>query len=202
VILLNYSTVIDPLLRDIRIHTPIFSGMKKKDKVLDVCCGTGDQVIYYGRREITAWGIDNSPKMIEMAEKKKAKSGLENVFFLLGDAKKLPFENNFFDFVSISFGLHEIKRDERDRIISEMKRVVKEKGILIFIDFQAPLPNSFYSLFIQAIEFFAGKNHFQFFKDYLEQGGLPVLLKKHNLKEIKKDYFKEGVITIIKTKII
>ncbi|GAH19404.1 unnamed protein product, partial [marine sediment metagenome] len=43
-----YSIFIDPFLQDIRTYISKFSGMKRGDKVLDVCCGTGDQVFYYG----------------------------------------------------------------------------------------------------------------------------------------------------------
>jgi ubiquinone/menaquinone biosynthesis C-methylase UbiE len=41
----NYETLVDPLLRDLRKHTPEFAGMRTGDKVIDVCCGTGAQVL-------------------------------------------------------------------------------------------------------------------------------------------------------------
>ena len=69
--ILNYATVIDPLLRNIRIYTLEFSGMKAGDRVLDVCCATGDQVIHYAKRGIVASGIDLSSGMIKLAEKIK-----------------------------------------------------------------------------------------------------------------------------------
>ena len=134
-----YSTVIDPLLQDIRIYASEFSGMKAGDRVLDVCCGTGDQVIHYAKRGILATGIDLNPGMIKLAEQSKRKQGLGNVSFQIADALNLPFENNFFDYASISLALHEVERTAGDRIISEMKRVVRKEGALIFIDFQVPL---------------------------------------------------------------
>ena len=196
----NYSILIDPLLQSIRIYTPKFSGMKKGDRVLDVCCGTGDQVFYYAKEGIIANGIDLNPKMIKAAEKRKKESGLTNVFFQIADAKKLPFQNNYFDFVSISLALHEKDRYSRNKIISEMKRVVKNKGFLIFIDFQVPLPQNIYSYLVRFIEYFAGKNHYKCFKDYVLQGGLPILLARNKLKEEKTDYLLNNLITIIKAK--
>jgi len=196
----NYSTLIDPLLQNIRVYTPKFSGMKKGDRVLDVCCGTGDQVFYYEKKGIIANGIDLNPKMIKAAEKRKKESGLTNVFFQIADAKKLPFQNNYFDFVSISLALHEKDRYSRDKIISEMKRVVKNEGFLIFIDFQVPLPQNIYSYLVRFIEYSAGKNHYKGFKDYLLQGGLPILLARNKLKEEKRDYLLNNLITIIKVK--
>ncbi len=196
----NYSTLIDPLLQSIRVYTPKFSGMKKGDRVLDVCCGTGDQVFYYEKRGIIASGIDLNPKMIKVAEKRKKESGLTNVFFEIADAKKLSFQNNYFDFASISLALHEKDRYSRNKIISEMKRVVKNEGFLIFIDFRVPLPQNIYSYLVRFIEYSAGKNHYKCFKDYLLQGGLPILLARNKLKEQKTDYLLNNLITIIKVK--
>lgn len=195
-----YSIFIDPLLRDIRTYISKFSGMKRGDKVLDVCCGTGDQVFYYGKGSIIATGVDLSPGMIEAAEKRKEKSGLTNVSFRVANAKQLPFKDNSFDFASICLGLHEIKRDERDKIISEMKRVVKKEGFLIFIDFQVPLPSTIISYLVKAIEYFAGRNHHECFKDYIEQGGLDEILNRNQLQEEKRDHTENGIIVIIKTR--
>jgi len=196
----NYSTTIDPLLRGIRIYIPEFSGMKSGDKVLDVCCGTGDQVFYYAKRGIIAAGIDLNPSMIKVAEKDKRKQDLKNVSFQIADARSLPFNDNSFDYASTSFALHEKERMVRDKIISEMKRVVKKDGNLIFIDFRVPLPKNLYSYFIKAIEYSAGKDHFSSFKDYLLQGGLSEILKKNQLQIEKKEYTKNGIIEMIKAR--
>jgi len=66
-LIFNCETLIDPLLRDIRKFTPEFSGMSPGDRVLDVCCGTGAQVLEYGRRGIIATGVDISPSMLKIA---------------------------------------------------------------------------------------------------------------------------------------
>ena len=196
---LNYATLIDPLLRGIRLHTIDFSGMKAGDRVLDVCCGTGDQAFYYAEAGIMATGIDLDPNMLKLTGKDKRKQGSSNVSFQIADARNLPFKDNFFDYASICFALHEKERTARDKIISEMKRVVKKDGALIFIDFQAPLPKNRWLYLIKVIEFIAGRNHFRYFKDYIGQGGLDEILKKNQLCEEKRDYLNDGLITIIKT---
>ena len=197
--LLNYSTIIDPLLRNVRNHTVKFSGMKAGDRVLDVCCGTGDQVFHYAEAGITATGIDLDSNMLKLAGKDKRKKALRNVSFQIADARNLPFKDSFFDYASISFALHEKERTARDKIISEMRRVVKKEGDLIFIDFQAPLPKTLFAYLIKAVEFIAGRDHHRHFKDYIEQGGLDEILKKNHLPEEKRDYLNDGLITIIKT---
>lgn len=193
---LNYSTLIDPLLRGVRLYTIYFSRMKAGDRVLDVCCGTGDQAFHYARAGITATGIDMDPNMLELARKDKRKTS--NVSFQRADACYLPFKDNSFDYASISFALHEKERAARDKIISEMKRVVRKGGALIFLDFQVPLPKKPLPYLVKGIEFFAGGDHHRCFKDYLAQGGLDVLLARNQLAEARRGYLNGGLMTIVK----
>jgi ubiquinone/menaquinone biosynthesis C-methylase UbiE len=65
--------------------------------------------------------------------------------------------------------LHEIRKEKRDKVISEMKRTVKKNGILIFVDFNYPMPESFISFLIRTLEFLGGKNNFENFKSYLRE---------------------------------
>ena len=131
----NYSTCIDPLLREVRAYVPGFAGMKKEDKVLDIGCGSGAQVFQYLKEEIDAIGVDINRNMLKLTKKGEKKYGFGKTFFEIADATDLPFENNYFDFASISLVLHELKKDIRDKSVSEMKRVVKKGGGLIFVDF-------------------------------------------------------------------
>ena len=187
-------------MREVRIFLPRFSDSKEGNKILDVCSATGDQVFYYARSGADAFGIDLDPKMVEFAEKKKKERGSDNVSFRVADARKLPFQDSFFDLASICLGLHQLDIRGIEETISEMKRVVKKEGFLIFTDYTFPSPGNFYSFLIKKVEFMAGKEHYQNFKDYLAEGGLSFLLKKNNLTEEKIHYFKKGNLTIIKAK--
>ena len=178
----NYGTLVDPLLRDVRKFTPEFSGMNAGDKVLDVCCGTGAQVLVYGQHGIIATGIDISPSMLKTAARNGMSLGLANISFQLAEAANLPFPDGYFDYVSVSFGLHDKEKPIRDKVVSEMKRVVKQEGALIFIDFQVPLPKNVWATFAKIVEFLVGGSHYQGFKDYLRNGGLDEILKIHGLK--------------------
>jgi ubiquinone/menaquinone biosynthesis C-methylase UbiE len=103
----NYETLVDPLLKDLRKFTPEFSGMKVGDKVIDVCCGTGAQALEYGRRGIIAVGIDSSQDMLKIATKNRVRQKAVNVSFQLADATNLPFLDRYFNYATISFGLHD-----------------------------------------------------------------------------------------------
>ncbi len=196
-----YSKIIDPLLKDLRDYIPEFAGMKAGDIVLDVCCGTGDQVFHYREKGISAVGIDKRKEMIEFAERKKQRLSLNDVSFYVGNATKLPFEDNSFDFVSVSFGLHEMKKAERDKTILEMKRVVKREGSLIFVDFSSPLPKNIFSFILKTVEFAAGKENYNCFREFISSGGLPNLLKKNNLRVEREGLIKSGIVSILKVKL-
>jgi len=189
--------VIDPIMRGLRVYTPEFAAMKAGDKVLDVCCGTGSQALQYARIGIIATGIDLDPRMIEVAERNRKKQGLGSVSFQTANALNLPFEDNIFDYASISASLHEKERADRDKIISEMKRVVKKEGTLVFTDYKGTLPRIPSSYLSTALEYIAGRDHWRCFKDYTEQGGLDGLLQKNNLQEEKREEL--GPLWIIKT---
>jgi ubiquinone/menaquinone biosynthesis C-methylase UbiE len=197
-IMLNYENLVDPLLRDIRKFTPDFAGMKVGDRVLDVCCGTGEQVFEYGRNGIIATGIDIDPNMLKIALKNMAKNNLENVSFQQADAINLPFSDFHFDCASISFGLHDKGRIAREQVVSEMKRIVKPNGTLILIDFQVPLPTNMWALFARVIEFLVNGDHYRGFKDYLRSGGINNLINTNHLHEVDRVLLKNGLIIAVR----
>jgi ubiquinone/menaquinone biosynthesis C-methylase UbiE len=195
-----YENCIDPILRNVRQIIPEFSGMKAGEKVLDVCCGTGAQVIEYSRQGILATGIDREPSMLSIALKNKDKLNSKNASFYLADATSLPFDDNKFDYISVCFGLHDKEHGIRNKVVSEMNRVVKQGGSLVFADFQVPLPRNIWAMFARTIEFIAGGSHYQGFKDFTVNGGLRTILKNHLLFEQKAAEFKGGILEIIKAK--
>jgi demethylmenaquinone methyltransferase/2-methoxy-6-polyprenyl-1,4-benzoquinol methylase len=200
VLLFNYSTIVDPILKDVRTCVVELSGIKAGDWVLDIGCGTGDQVFHYEQKGAIATGVDRNPNMIELAKRNRKRQGF-NSTFRIASATELSFPDEYFDCASISLALHEMERDERNKTVSEMKRVVKKKGVLMFIDFHSPLRRNFLGYFIRTIEFIAGKENHKHFRDYFAQGGLNGLLKEHRLIRQKEALLKSGNIQIIKVKV-
>ena len=69
--------------------------------------------------------------MLKTARKKNKGLGIE---FILGDSeKRLPFEDDSFDFVAASYVAHGMKEDERKRLYKEMKRVARY--LVVFHDY-------------------------------------------------------------------
>ena len=194
---INYATIVDPILHDVRIYLPDFAGMKAGDSVLDVCCGSGAQVYEYFRKGLTAHGVDNSQRMLDLAQRYYAKSNMSSVSFTLTDAAHLPFADGSFDFTSISLALHDKDVTLMNSIIGEMKRVTYPGGVLVFADYSMPLPRSVTGYFIRVIEFFAGALHFNNFRRYLKNGGLQRVLETNGLSIVKEKRVKRGNITLV-----
>lgn len=118
-----------------------------KDKVLDICCGTGDIAIAIAEEsEANVCGLDFSENMLNQA-RKKSKS-IKNVSFAKADAKDLPYPDSVFACVSISFGLR--NTDDYEKVIGEMARVARGK---IYVMDSFPVENilikPFYTLFFK-----------------------------------------------------
>jgi len=65
------------------------------------------------------------------------------------NAEKLAFKNQSFDTVIVFFLLHELPEDVREKVLSELLRVVKNNGILVFVDYShAPVQHILYRLWI------------------------------------------------------
>lgn len=197
---LIYSLLVDRVMQGIRKRVPGFSGMRRGDSVLDVCCGTGAQALLYGEMGITSYGIDLEPRMIEFAERRRTGLRLANTFFQTANAMDLPFKDGFFDHASISMGLHDKEETSRDRIIAEMRRVVKKGGSLVVVDYRVPYPRNAYSHAVRIVEQIAGEEHFRCFRDFIQNGGLESLLEKHGLREERRGYSKRMPVALLQVR--
>jgi ubiquinone/menaquinone biosynthesis C-methylase UbiE len=195
-----YSMTIDRALAGIRTRVPEFCGMKAGDRVLDVCCGTGAQAFCYARRGIISWGIDLDLGMIEFAEKRKRRLGLSSVIFERASATNLPFRDACFDHASVSMGLHEKEGASRDRIVSEMRRVVKKDGTLAIVDYRVPYPMDAYGRAVRLLELMAGQDHYRCFREFISDGGLGSLLSRHGLREDRREDVGRMPISILKVR--
>ena len=109
--------------------------------LLDLAAGTGDLAMYfrelYGdNNKITL--ADPNTEMLDYAKNKLAQKSIsKNIEFVTCYAEKLPFEDNSFDNVSIGFGLRNFT--DRPKALIEIKRVLRQNGKLIIIDFSKPV---------------------------------------------------------------
>lgn len=114
-------------------NAPLKPGMK----ILDVCTGTGDLPMFIAEKlgnSVKIIGVDFSEKMLAIAKRRNAE--YKNIEFITADALNLPFEDDAFDAVFISFGLRNLS-DLRKGIL-ELKRVTKKGGCVINLDMGKP----------------------------------------------------------------
>jgi demethylmenaquinone methyltransferase/2-methoxy-6-polyprenyl-1,4-benzoquinol methylase len=100
--------------------------------VLDLCTGTGDLAFAfhrYTRGKTPIMAADFCPEMLAIGEEKKKRANINGTIrFLEADAQQIPFDDNYFQVVSVAFGLRNVA--DTDRGIREMIRVLKPGGKL------------------------------------------------------------------------
>jgi len=184
-----YDPLTAPFLRDIRNDVCALARSRHLDCVLDMCCGTGYQVILLHRKGLRAVGLDISAQMLSVAKKK----GGNGVVFIEGDAAHAPFRAARFAGIIVTLALHEKERNVRHRIVEEAKRLLKQGGKMILVDYTQPLGITARVAHgaIHLIERAAGHEHYRRFRGYLRNGGLEGLLSAHDLiaEEIRYYHF-------------
>jgi D-alanine-D-alanine ligase len=104
--------------------------------ILDLCCGQGRHVLELARRGYTQLcGVDRSHYLVSRAKRIAAERGLDATF-REGDARKLRFPADRFEFVFVagnSFGYFESAEDDAT-VLSEIRRILAPRGELL-IDF-------------------------------------------------------------------
>ena len=116
------------------------------ERVLDICCGTGDLSLTIARMGgvgVEVVGIDFSQPMLEMAERKAEKRGLNGrVSFVGGDIASIPFPDGQFDCVGVSFAFRNLtyKNPSAGRYIAEILRVLKPGGRFVIVESSQPRP--------------------------------------------------------------
>ncbi|MBD8500295.1 class I SAM-dependent methyltransferase [Paenibacillus arenosi] len=103
--------------------------------ILDLCCGMGRHSLALAEAGYQVTGMDLSEVLLREA---RLHDQAEQVEFVHGDMRKLPFENTFDAVVNVftSFGYFE-KDEENSQVITEVSRVLKP-GAPFLIDFLNP----------------------------------------------------------------
>lgn len=103
--------------------------------ILDVATGTGSLAIALSETARAVTGIDLSEKMLDVARGKRAE---DNLTFLQMDAGDLAFQDDAFDVVTVSLGLHDMPPDIRTATVREAKRVLRPDGRLYVLEYDLP----------------------------------------------------------------
>jgi ubiquinone/menaquinone biosynthesis C-methylase UbiE len=106
--------------------------IKPTDRILDIGCGPGsitlDLAGYVPKGSITGIDIESARPVLDVARKRAADGGKDNVTFQVGDISKLPFSDGSFDIVHV----HQVIQHVPDPVgaLKEMWRVCRVDGLI------------------------------------------------------------------------
>jgi demethylmenaquinone methyltransferase/2-methoxy-6-polyprenyl-1,4-benzoquinol methylase len=106
-----------------------------RERLLDLCCGTGDIGFLAEERGSSVTGLDFTLPMLAVARRRKRSSG-GRIRFAQGDALSLPFPEARFDAITVGYGLRNIADPEK--ALGEMRRVLAPGGRAVVLDFGKP----------------------------------------------------------------
>jgi len=106
------------------------------ERALDLCCGTGDIAFALENAGGQIVGLDFSAPMLLVAQRRQPETHRRKLCWVRADALKLPFPDEKFDIVTISYGLRNLASWEQG--LWEIRRVAKVGGRVLVLDFGQP----------------------------------------------------------------
>ncbi|MFH1592217.1 MAG: class I SAM-dependent methyltransferase [Candidatus Woesearchaeota archaeon] len=103
----------------------------KKGRILEIGCGNSRNLIPFAKLGFECYGVDFSKKMLEQSQKLSEK---HDITLTLKEANmiKLPYKDNYFDYVLHISSLHHLKSEEDIlKALNEAYRVLKPKGLML-----------------------------------------------------------------------
>jgi len=180
---------------------------QKNSKLIDVASGTGDiaklflaQTNYQGK----ICCVDGNKDMLGINRKKLKNNN--NVEWYCNNAEELPFQDNEFDYYTISFGIRNVVNI--DKTFKEAFRVLKPGGRLLCLEFskvQNEILSKFYKMYSKTIPkigkiVIGNSEPYEYLinsiNEFYSQEELLNLLKKQNFKNISYRNLTGGIVAI------
>jgi len=155
-----------------RVATTRAIAPRPGQRILDLAAGTAASSVSLARSGAEVVAADFSPGMI--AEGRRRHGSIANLSFVEADAMALPFGDDEFDAVTISFGLRNVK--DPQLALREMLRVTAPGGKLVICEFSQPPSQAFRRLY-------------RFYNDRV----LPVAAKAVSSNADAYDYLNESI---------
>jgi len=191
-----YDRLFDSMNKGLKLVGIKMFRPSKEMSILDVGCGTGSHLELYQRYQCNLYGIDLSPSMLEVARVRLGDTAQLD----LGDAGDMPYEDGKFDLVICMLTLHEMPPETRRAVLEEIKRVLKEDGRVLLIDFHPgpyqPLQGWISKTIIFISELAAGGEHFRNYRQFMRTKGLARLFSEHNMQTKRESILAGGTFAV------
>ncbi len=116
------------------------SRVKAGDRVLDIAGGTGDITALMSKRVGASGQVvlaDINASMLQVGREKLRNRGIVgNVDYVQANAEALPFPDNYFDIITIGFGLRNVT--DKSKALASMQRILKPGGVVLVLEFSKP----------------------------------------------------------------
>lgn len=182
------------------------AAIKKGERALDLCCGTGDVAFALRSAGASVTGCDFSLPMLTVARSRRDQRG-EVLNFIQSDALQLPLGDAEFDVVTIAYGLRNLADFRRG--LEEMLRVLKPGGRLLILEFGKPDFAPWRAAYFAYLKFFVplfGKifcgnsaTHAYILESLLKypaQKGIAAMLTELNCGDVRIENLLGGVMSI------
>jgi demethylmenaquinone methyltransferase / 2-methoxy-6-polyprenyl-1,4-benzoquinol methylase len=138
-------------------------GVSGSGRVLDVATGTGDVALEIATQtpaSVSIVGVDFCKEMVDLGRVKVEQSRhAGRITLQVAPCEEIPFEDRSFDAATIAFGIRNVV--DRIKGLTEMRRVLKDGGRIVILEFSTPTMPLFRSLY-----------HFYFLKMLPRIGGM------------------------------
>jgi demethylmenaquinone methyltransferase/2-methoxy-6-polyprenyl-1,4-benzoquinol methylase len=118
-----------------KAYTVMVANLREGDQVLDIAGGTGDLALAFSKKVGASGSVvhtDINEAMLRTGRDRLLDAGVV-LPTVVCDAEHLPFPDNYFDLVSVAFGLRNMTH--KDLALEEMNRVLKPGGRLLVLEF-------------------------------------------------------------------
>lgn len=183
-----YDFLLQRIVRRVRQEVLDICHDYNESRILDICCGTGEQLALLSKAGISSFGIDRSQAMLREAKKK-------DTCVVHGDAVAMPFIDMSFSLATVSFALHEMPYACAERIVIEALRVAET---LLIVDYcmaerNISLP---FVWACHAVERIVGGEHYNNYRYFMQQGAVEGLVSHLGLTTLSRQLLYGGAIVI------